>query len=46
MGRKCKYFNEEEKRIANNEKAMQYYLRNREKIKKKNLKRYYDKKEK
>ena len=43
MGRKRKYFTEEEKRMANNKKAMKYYLLNREHIKKKNLKRYHEK---
>ena len=42
MGRKKKYNTCEEKRIAVNENAMRYYLKNREKIKEKNRKRYHD----
>ena len=43
MGRKRKYNTEEESRIANRDKSMRHYWKNREKIKKKNLKRYHEK---
>jgi hypothetical protein len=46
MGRKKLYKTNEELRISINEKSMRYYLKNKELIQKKNLKRYYDKKEK
>lgn len=39
MGRKRKYFTEEEKRVAANEKSMRYYWKNIDKIQKKNLKK-------
>jgi len=42
MGRKKKYHTEEEIRLANNIKAEKYYLKNRDMIKDKNKKRYYD----
>ena len=42
MGRHKKYITEEEKINANRKKAMKHYWKNCEKIKKKNLKRYYD----
>ena len=45
MGRIKKYQTEEELRIANNKKAMKYYLKNKKKIRKKNLLRYYKVKE-
>ena len=45
MGRHKKYNTEEEKQQANKDKYMRYYWRNVEKIKKKNLKRYYERKE-
>ena len=44
MGRKRKYITEEEKQQANKDKYMRYYWKNVEKIKKKNLNRYYVKK--
>ena len=44
MGRKKKYFTIEEQKQANREKFMRFYERNKEKIKAKNLKRYYAKK--
>ena len=44
MGRKQKYFTAEEKAQANRDGFMRYYERNKEKIKKQNLKRYYVKK--
>lgn len=44
MGRKKKYITEEEKRIAKNETYMRFYERNKEKLKKEKLKKYYDKK--
>ena len=43
MGRKTKYHTEEEKQNANREKSMRHYWKNAEEIKKKNLKRYYEK---
>ena len=45
MGRKLKYKTDEEKRIAINEKSMRYYEKNKQLIQKKNLERYYAKKE-
>ena len=42
MGRKRKYNTKEEKHQADKEKYMRYYWKNAKKIKKKNLKRYYD----
>jgi hypothetical protein len=42
MGRHKKYFTEEEKHNANKAKYMRYYWKNAKKIRKKNLKRYYD----
>jgi len=44
MGRKLIYKTKEEKQAADNSKAMKYYWKNRKEIKRKNLKRYYDKK--
>jgi len=44
MGRKIKYKTKEELRISINEKSMRYYERNKELIRTKNLKRYYEKK--
>jgi Ca2+-binding EF-hand superfamily protein len=44
MGRKQKYITDEEKIQANRDKFMRYYFKNKEKIKKKNLERYYAKK--
>jgi hypothetical protein len=46
MGIKKLYKTNEEVRISINEKSMRYYLKNKELIQKKNLKRYYDKKQK
>ena len=45
MGRKKKYLTEEEKRIAHNIKMMEYYERNKEKLRQKALARYYKLKE-
>jgi len=45
MGRKLKYITHEQKLNANREKYMRYYWKNQELVKKKNLKRYYAKKE-
>ena len=44
MGRKKKYNTDEEERQAVCEKSMRYYKRNIKKIRKKNLKRYYENK--
>ena len=44
MGRHKKYKTEEEKKQANRDKVMKHYWKNVEKIRKKNLKRYYDNK--
>ena len=41
MGRKLKYKTNEEKLNARKERQMRYYWKNQEKIKKKNLDRYY-----
>ena len=41
MGRKQKYFTKEEKIQANRDKFMRHYWKNADKIKKRNLKRYY-----
>ena len=46
MGRKKIYKTTEEIRQADCIKSMRYYLKNKEEIQKKNLKRYYDKKQK
>ena len=43
MGRKRKYNTIEEKQQANRDAFMRHYWKNVEKIKKKNLKRYYEK---
>lgn len=40
MGRKRKYFTEEEKKIAQNRYAMSYYERNKDVIKEKANKKY------
>ena len=42
MGRKRKYITKEEQLIARHDRQMRYYWRNREEIKKKNMKRYYE----
>lgn len=44
MGRKRKYFTDEELKQSNRDKFMRFYIKNKEKIKKKNLERYYEKK--
>ena len=44
MGRKKIYKTKEEKQISINKKSMRYYWKNQEKIKKKNLERYYERK--
>jgi len=44
MGRKRKYQTDEEKRIAKNEKAMRYYEKNKDEIRRKNRERYHRKK--
>ena len=44
MGRKKKYNTDKEKRQAICEKSMRYYWRNQKKIKKRNLKKYYENK--
>jgi hypothetical protein len=44
MGRKLKYKTEEDKLSARKERQMRYYWKNQEKIKKKNLERYHEKK--
>ena len=43
MGRKTKYVTEEEQLCARRERQMRYYWKNRDIIKRKNLKRYYAK---
>lgn len=40
MGRRRKYFNDEERKIANNEKVKQFYWRNKDKLDNK-AKTYY-----
>lgn len=42
MGRKRKYFTEEEKQAAQNSYAMSYYERNKDIIKEKAKKKYYE----
>ena len=42
MGRNRKYFTDDEKTQANRNAVMRYYERNKEAVKKKNLKRYYE----
>ena len=44
MGRKQKYFTEEEKKQANRDKYMRFYWRNVKKIRKEKLNRYYENK--
>ena len=44
MGRKLIYQTEEEKRIAKNQTYMRFYERNKERMKKEKLKRYYENK--
>jgi hypothetical protein len=44
MGRKKIFLTDDEKRMAQNKWAMNYYFRNQEKIKQKNLIRYYERK--
>jgi hypothetical protein len=44
MGRNLKYKTKEEQRIASNKKSMRYYEKNKELIKERNLKKYYEKK--
>ena len=44
MGRKLKYKTKEELRISINEKSMRYYEKNKQSVRKKNLKRYYNEK--
>jgi hypothetical protein len=44
MGRKIKYLTDEEKRISRNKAFMKYYEKNKEKVKIRNLKRYYENK--
>jgi hypothetical protein len=44
MGRKLIYKTKEEKRMAQNETYMRYYEKNKERIKKEKLKRYYENK--
>jgi len=44
MGRKRKYFTDDEKIQANRDKFMRYYWKNTKKIRKKNLARYYERK--
>lgn len=46
MGRNIKYKTEEEKKQAHNESAMKHYRKNKENIKKRNLQKYHDNKEK
>lgn len=43
MGRKRKYITKEDQVNARRERQMRYYWKNQEEIKRKNLKRYYDK---
>ena len=44
MGRHKKYITDKEKIQANRDKFMRYYERNKEAVKKRNLMRYYEKK--
>ena len=46
MGRKKKYDTEEERLEAQRRWNMEYYARNKDKIKEKNLNRYYGKRDK
>jgi len=43
MGRKRKYITPEDQLTARRERQMRYYWRNQEEIKRKNLKKYYEK---
>ncbi len=42
MGRKKKYITEQEKRDAQNKWAKEYYKRNKEKLNKASMKKYYE----
>lgn len=44
MGRRKKYVTEEQRREANNRKAMKYYLENVEEVRAKNLRKYHEEK--
>tara|TARA_B110000285_G_C14584048_1_gene363453 strand:- start:23 stop:160 length:138 start_codon:yes stop_codon:yes gene_type:complete len=44
MGRAKKYHSEEEKKIAKKKQWMEYYERNKDKINKKRMDMYYDRK--
>lgn len=44
MGRKKKYTTKESRRQAVCDRSMKYYLKNKEDIKEKNLRRYYENK--
>jgi hypothetical protein len=44
MGRKQKYFTDEEKLKANRDKYMRYYWKNVKKIRKEKLRKYYENK--
>ena len=44
MGRKRKYYTEKERRNAQRRWSREYYYRNREKINKKYMERYYERK--
>jgi len=46
MGRKRKYYTEEERREAQRKWAREYYYRNKDKINKKAMDKYYEKKRK
>ena len=46
MGRKTKYHTKEEKLEARKKRQMKYYWKNQDKIKKKNLQRYHNGKNK
>lgn len=42
MGRRKKYYSDEQKKEADKIKAEKYYLKNRELVKKKNLEKYHE----
>jgi hypothetical protein len=45
MGRKRKYLTEEEKQIADREKSLRYYHKNKDKINKNKMVKYYEERE-
>lgn len=42
MGRKLKYLTDDEKKEANNKKARKYYQKNKERIRKQRMQKYWE----